>query len=141
MAHHNKSIVFGDHSKMEVLFQIKTICQSGKTAKNRLIKNHEWGGQLLFMYWLNHGLIRVIEISSSNLLVYRHGDEFSPAIGARIVAGIMQFIANGVMISLDVLGNIIGRGGVAALNVVFHVDHLTAIQKQDVCWSSVYVLP
>ncbi len=45
-AHHNTNIVCGDHSKAEVLFEIKTIRQSGKAAKNRLIKNREWGGQL-----------------------------------------------------------------------------------------------
>jgi hypothetical protein len=33
-AHHDRGMVFGDHSKMEVLFEIKTICQSGKAAKN-----------------------------------------------------------------------------------------------------------
>jgi hypothetical protein len=55
-------MVFGDHSKTEVLFEIETICQSGKAAKNRLIKNREWGGQLLFMHWLNHRLIHVIVI-------------------------------------------------------------------------------
>jgi hypothetical protein len=32
-AHHNTGIVFGDHSKMEVLFEIKTICRSGKATK------------------------------------------------------------------------------------------------------------
>jgi hypothetical protein len=72
-AHHNRGMNFGDHSKMEVLFEIKTIHQSGKAAKNRLIKNREWGGQLLFTHWLNYGLIQVIEIFLSNVLVYRHG--------------------------------------------------------------------
>jgi hypothetical protein len=80
---------FGDHSKMEVLFEIKTMRQSGKAARNQLIKNRKWGGQLLFMHWLIYGLIRMIEISSSNVLVYRHGGESSPFIGARIIAGIM----------------------------------------------------
>jgi hypothetical protein len=32
-AHHDRGTVFGDHSKMEVLFEIKTICQYGKAAK------------------------------------------------------------------------------------------------------------
>jgi hypothetical protein len=128
-AHHNTGMVFGDHSKMEVLFEIETICQSGKAAKNRLIKNCGWDGQLLFMHWLNYGLIRVIEILSSNVLVYRHGGEFSPFVGARIVTGIMQFITNGVMISPNAPGNIIGRGCVAALNEVFRVDLPTAVQK------------
>jgi hypothetical protein len=128
-AHHDIGIVFGDHSKTEVLFEIKTTCQSGKAAKDRLIKNREWGGQLLFTHWLNYGLICMIEISSCNLLVYSHGGEFSPFVGSRIVAGIMQFIANGVMISPDAPGNIIGRGSVAVLNEVFLVNLLTAIQK------------
>jgi hypothetical protein len=61
----------------------------------------------------------VIEISSSNLLVYRHGGEFSPFVGARIVVGIMRFIANGVMIRPDAPDNIIGRGRIAVLNEVF----------------------
>jgi hypothetical protein len=71
----------------------------------------------------------VIEILSSNLLVYRHGGELSSFVGARIVAGIMQFIANGVMISLNAPGNIIGRERVAVLNEVFLVDLPTAVQK------------
>jgi hypothetical protein len=64
---------------------------------------------LLFTHWLNYRLIYVIEISSSNLLVYRHGGEFSPFVGARIVAGIVQFIASSVMIRPNASGNIIGR--------------------------------
>jgi hypothetical protein len=93
-AHHNRGMVFGDHSKMEVLFETKTICQSSKAPKNRLIKAREWGGQLLFTHWLNHRLIHMIKISLSNVLLHRHGGEFSPGefspfVGVRIVAGIM----------------------------------------------------
>jgi hypothetical protein len=98
MAHQSLDIEFGDHSKTEFLFEIKTIHRSGKASKKWLIKNQEWGGKMLFTYQLNYGLIRVIEISSTNLLKYRHGGEFSLFIGARIIAGIMQFIPNGVMI-------------------------------------------
>jgi hypothetical protein len=65
---------FGDHSDMEVLFEIKII----RLQKKMLIKNRKWGGQLLFTHWLNYGLICMIEILSSNVLVYRHGGEFSP---------------------------------------------------------------
>jgi hypothetical protein len=82
---------------MEVLFEIKTICQSGKAAKKWLIKNRKWDGQLLFTHWLNHGLISVIENLLSNIHVNKYGGEFSPFVMARIVAGIMQFIANGIM--------------------------------------------
>jgi hypothetical protein len=114
---------------MKVLFEIKTIRQSGKAAKNWLIKNCEWGGQLLFMHWLNHGLIRMIEISSSNVLVYRHGGEFSPFVGARIVAGITQYIAKGMMKSPNAPGNIIGRGRIGALNEDYHVNLHTAVQE------------
>jgi hypothetical protein len=32
-AHHNRGIDFGDHSKMEVLFEIKTIRRSDKATK------------------------------------------------------------------------------------------------------------
>ncbi len=81
------------------------------------------------MHWLNYGLIRVIENSLSNVLVYRHGGEFSLFVGARIVAGIMKFIADGMMISPDAPGNIIGKGRVAALNEVFPVNLPTAIRK------------
>jgi hypothetical protein len=122
-------MVFGDHSKMEVLFEIETIHQSGKAAKNRLIKNCKWGGQLLFTHWLNHGLICMIEILSSNVLVYRHVGEFSPFVGVRIVTEIMQFIADGMMKSPNALGNIIGRGRIGALNEDYHVDLHTAVQK------------
>jgi hypothetical protein len=91
---------------MEVLFEIETIHQSGKAAKKQLIKNHKWGGQLMFTHWLNYGLILVIEISLSNMLMYRHGGELSPFVGARIIAGIMQFIANGIMMTPNVTGNV-----------------------------------
>ncbi len=83
---------------------------------------------MLFTHWLNYGLICEIEISSSNLLVYRHGGEFSPFVGVRLVVGIMQFIADGIMIR-PALGNIIGRGCIAALNEIFHVDLPTVVQK------------
>jgi hypothetical protein len=49
-------------------------------------------------------------------------------VGARIVAGIMQFIANGMMMSPNAPGNIIGRRRVGALNDVFHVNLQTAVQ-------------
>jgi hypothetical protein len=81
------------------------------------------------MHWLNHGLIRMIEILLSNVLVCRHGGEFIPFVGVRIVAGIMQFIANGMMKSPNMPGNIIGRGCIGALYEDYHVDLLTAIQK------------
>jgi hypothetical protein len=71
----------------------------------------------------------VIEILSSNLLMYRHGGEFSPFVAARIVAGIMRFIVNGMMIRPNAPGNIIGGGRVVALNEVFHVNLPTAVQK------------
>jgi hypothetical protein len=132
IAHHDRGMVFGYHSETEVLFEIKTIHGSGKAAKNWLIKNRNWGGQLLFMHWLKYGLICVIEISSSNVLVCRHWGKFSPFVGARIVAGIMQFIANSMMMSPNVLGNIIGRGPIGALNEVFHVDLPTTIQKMKI---------
>jgi hypothetical protein len=83
----------------------------------------------MFTHWLNYGLIRVIEISLSNVLVYRHGGEFSPFVGARISAGIMQFIADGMMMTPDAPGNVIGRGCVAALNEVFCVNLPTVVQK------------
>jgi hypothetical protein len=81
------------------------------------------------MHWLNHGLIHVIEISSSNVLLYRHGGEFSPFIGAKIVTGIMRFISDGIMKRPDTPGNIIGRGCGGELNEDYHVNLQTAIQK------------
>ncbi len=73
----------------------------------------------MFMHWLNYGLIHMIEILLSNVLMYRHGGEFSPLVGARIVAGIMGFIADGMMMTPNAAGNVIGRGCVAALNESF----------------------
>jgi hypothetical protein len=83
----------------------------------------------MFTHWLNYGLIRVIEILLSNVLVYRHGGEFTPFVGARIAAGIMGFIAGGMMMTPNAPGNVIGRGCVAALNEPFLVDLPTAVQK------------
>jgi hypothetical protein len=61
--------------------------------------------------------------------VYRHGGEFSPFVRARIVAGIMGCIADGMMMTPNAPGNVIGRGQVAALNESFLVDLPTAVQK------------
>jgi hypothetical protein len=93
-AHQDRGMDFGDHSETEVLFEIETIRQYGKAAKKQLMMIREWGGQLMFTHWLNYGLIRVIEILSSNVLVYRHGGGFHPFVGARIVEGIMRFVAD-----------------------------------------------
>ncbi len=83
----------------------------------------------MFTHWLNYGLIRVIEILLSNMLVYRHGGEFSPFVGVRTVAGIMGFIAAGMIMTPIALGNVIGRGCAAALNESFLVDLPTVVQK------------
>jgi hypothetical protein len=84
---------------------------------------------MLFMHWLNYGLICVIEISSSNFLMYRQGGKFNLFIGVSIITGIMRFIADCMMIRPDAPDNIIGRGCIAVLNKVFHVDLPEAIQK------------
>ena len=57
------------------------------------------------------------------------GGEFSPFVGARIVAGIMGFIPDGMMVTPNAPGNVFGRGHVAALNEAFCVDLPTAVQK------------
>ncbi len=81
----------------------------------------------LAQLWAN----RMIEISSSNVLVYRHGGEFSPFVGARIIAGIMQFIADGMMMTPNAPGNVTGRGCVGPLNKAFRVNLPTAVQKTN----------
>jgi hypothetical protein len=120
---------FGNHSKTEVLFEIETIRRSGKAAKNWLMKNRKWGGQLMFTHWLNYGLIHVIEILSSNMLMYRHGGGFNPFVGARIVERIMWFVTDGMMVTPDSPGNVTGRGRIGALNEVFCVNLPAAVQK------------
>jgi hypothetical protein len=127
MAHHDRGMDFGDHYKTEVLFEIKTIRQSGEAAKNRLMRNHKWGGQLMFRHWLNYELICVIEIMLSNVLVYRHGGGFHLFVGARIVEGIMRFIADGMMVTPNFPGNVICRGRVGELNELFCVDLPAAV--------------
>jgi hypothetical protein len=57
------------------------------------------------------------------------GGEFSPFVGARIVAGIMGFIPDGMMVTPNAPGNGIGRGRIAALNESFMVNLPTAVQK------------
>jgi hypothetical protein len=83
----------------------------------------------MFMHWLKYGLIHVIEILLSNVLVYKRGGGFHPFVEARIVKGIKRFVADGMMVTPDSPGNVIGRGRVGALNEVFNVDHPAAIQK------------
>ncbi len=92
----------------------------------------------MFMHWLNYELICMIEISSSNILVYRHGGKFSPFVGARIVARIMQFIADSMVISSNAPSNIIGRGHVAALNEVFPCRPPNSRPKDKKCIGVLY---
>jgi hypothetical protein len=86
----------------------------------------------MFIHWLNYGLIRVIDILSSNVLMYRHGGEFCSFVGVRIVEGIVQFIANGMMMPPNVPGNVIARGCIGALNEVFHVILPTGVVQANV---------
>jgi hypothetical protein len=71
------------------------------------------------------------------MLVYRHGGKFSPFIGARIAAGIVQFIANGMMMSPDAPGNVIGRERIGMLKEVFCVISQQPSKRQQMCWSFV----
>jgi hypothetical protein len=64
---------------------------------------------MIFTYWLNYGLVRVIEITSSNALVIRNGGYLSRFVGVRIVVGLMWFIANGLHMEVGA-DNIIRRG-------------------------------
>jgi hypothetical protein len=83
----------------------------------------------MFTHWLNYGLICLIKISSSNVLLYRHGGGFHPIVGARIVKGIMRFVADGMMVTPNSPGNIIVRERIGALNEVFSVNLPAAVQK------------
>ena len=74
----------------------------------------------------------MIEILSSNVFVYRHGGEFSPFVRARIVAGIMGCIADGMMMTPNAPGNVIGRGCIGPLNEAFRADLPTAVQKSKI---------
>ncbi len=58
-------------------------------------------------------------------------------LGQEFVAGIMQFIIDGIMKCPNALGNIIGRGCGGALNEDYHVDLQTAIQKTKNGWNFV----
>jgi hypothetical protein len=84
---------------------------------------------MLFMYRQNDALIQGIEILSSNVLMYRHGEEISCFIGARIITGIMRCIAKGVVMRPDAPDTNIGRGHVTVLNEVFYVNLPTAARK------------
>jgi hypothetical protein len=61
--------------------------------------------------------------------MYRNGGDLGSFVGTKIVAEIMQFIADGLMKELDAPDNIIGRGHITVLMDVFHVNLPMAIQK------------
>ncbi len=127
-AHHSAVIKFGDHSETEVLLEIEIIHWSGKAAKTCLFENWEWGGKMSFLYWLYYGLI-LIEILLSNVLVYRNGRDLSCIVGAKFVARIMRFIADGLLMGPDAPDNIMGRGQVTLMMEILHVHLPTAVQK------------
>jgi hypothetical protein len=93
------------------------------------MKNQDWKGKMVFMYWLYYGLIQLIKILSSNNLVTRNGGGLICFVGAKIVTRIMCFIANGVMIRLHAPDNIIGRRDIIVLRVIFNVDLQRAVQR------------
>jgi hypothetical protein len=109
--------------------EIEIIHGSGKAPKNWFIKNREWGGKILFTYWLYYGLIRLIKISSSNVLVYKNGGDLSTFVSAKMFAGIMWFVTDGLLMWLDAPENIMGRGHIFSMIDIFHVDLSTAVQK------------
>jgi hypothetical protein len=117
---------FGNHFDTEVLLEIEIIRQLGKATKNRLMKILEWGRKMVFTYWLKHGLVWVIEITSSNAHVFRSGGDLSRFIGVKIVVGLMWFITDLLLMEQGV-DNIIGRGQLCWLRDVFGVDLQLAI--------------
>jgi hypothetical protein len=101
-----------------------------KGHKNRLMKNHKWSGKVIFMYWLYYGLIWLIEeILLISNLVYINGGELSCFVGVKIIAGIMWFIADGLLMEPDTQDNIMGRGQVTAMMNILNVDLPTAVWK------------
>ncbi len=68
---------FGEHFDTEVLLEIETLRQLREAAKNRLMKNREWGGNMFFSYWLNHCLLKMIKITLSNVFVFKNGRDLS----------------------------------------------------------------
>jgi hypothetical protein len=69
--------------------------------------------------------------------MYRHGGGFYPFVGARIVKGIMRFVAYGMMVTPNSPGNVEGRGHVGALHEVFLSTSQQPSKRQRVYWSFV----
>jgi hypothetical protein len=83
---------------------------------------------MVFTYWLNYGLVQMIEFTSSNAFISKNGGDLSRFVGMKIILELMLFIAVGLLMEQGA-DNIIGRGQVGLLKDVFGVDLQLAIQR------------
>ncbi len=82
----------------------------------------------MFIYWLNYGLVWMIEITTSNTYILNSGRDLSKFVGVKIVIGLMRFIADGLLAGQGP-NNIIRRGHMGELRDFLGVDLQLAVQK------------
>ena len=94
-----------------ILFEIELLRRSEKAVKNRMFKNKETGGMVVFGPWWNYAFQRLLEPSLSNISVESLG-EYTVV---KIIRSLFHFIT-------DDLKDIVKPGKLTAMKDAFGVD-------------------
>ncbi|KAL3762651.1 hypothetical protein ACHAW5_007222 [Stephanodiscus triporus] len=94
-----------------ILLEIETLRRSEKAAKNRMFKNKETGGMVVFGPWFNYALQRLLQLSSSDIGPASLGEYTA----IKIVRSLFSFIT-------DNLKDVVKPGKLQALKTAMGVD-------------------
>lgn len=116
-----------------ILLEIETLRRSEKAAKNRMFKNKETGGMVVFGPWFNYALQRLLQLSSSDIGPASLGEYTA----IKIIRSLFSFIA-------DDLKDVVKPGKLQALKTAMGVDWAknvdTARKVIDRCGGSAHFL-
>lgn len=91
--HKGEGYSSGSPSEETILFEIEVIRRSGKATKNRMFKNKETGGMVVFGPWWNYSMQRVLDLSSDKTLT---AESFGQYTAVKIIRSLFSLIAIGL---------------------------------------------
>jgi hypothetical protein len=81
----------------QLLVGIKTVLQLGTSRKARLFRNREFGAYVVFHHFLNHVLILLLMLTSSDHQLVEYGVPLDQYVGLMIVDCVVCFISMGIV--------------------------------------------
>ncbi len=98
----------------EILFEIELLRRSEKALKNRMFKNKETGGMVVFGPWWNYAFRRLLELPLSNNI---SAESLGNYTAVKIIQSLFHFITHD-------LNDIVKSGKLSAMKNAFGVDWL-----------------